>query len=184
MHNMQQMHADDEGSWQDRLRRPGFWRLSAALQRSEGERGSVRERAGWKEVMAMNSKPDQANNRVGKIIESGLVAFETRSLGPVAPGKVRIRVVSSAICGSDLHIFKGKHPSVKLPTAIGHEFSGEIVEIGPDVQGLSLGERVTLEPVIACGTARTSASHTAKVTARWPIPSMPWLPAYSSCPTR
>jgi (R,R)-butanediol dehydrogenase/meso-butanediol dehydrogenase/diacetyl reductase/L-iditol 2-dehydrogenase len=94
---------------------------------------------------------DGIENRVGKVVEPGVIGFETRILGPVAPGKARIRIVSSAICGSDLHIYKGLHPSVRLPVTIGHEFSGEIVELGEGAVGHAVGDRVTLEPVIPCG---------------------------------
>jgi threonine dehydrogenase-like Zn-dependent dehydrogenase len=86
-------------------------------------------------------------NRLGKVIEAGVVGFETRSLGSTPAGKVRISVVSSSICGSDLHIFKGKHPSVALPAAIGHELAGEVVALGNGVTSLSLGDRLTVEPV-------------------------------------
>mgnify|MGYP002351817932 CR=1 FL=1 len=78
--------------------------------------------------------------------------FMQRTFSEPAEGQVLIRVVSSAICGSDLHIFKGRHPAVPLPVTIGHEFSGDIVAVGPGVTGLSEGDRVTLEPCIVCGT--------------------------------
>ena len=62
-----------------------------------------------------------------------------------------IEVMSSSICGSDLHIYKGKHPSVSLPATIGHEFSGRIVSIGKESNGFKVGDRVVLEPIINCG---------------------------------
>ena len=63
-----------------------------------------------------------------------------------------IKVQTAAICGSDLHLFKGKHPSVSLPSAVGHELSGEVVRVGRMVTGFEEGDRVTIEPVIACGS--------------------------------
>lgn len=65
--------------------------------------------------------------------------------------EVMIQVRSAAICGSDLHLYKGKHPSVELPSAVGHELSGTVLRAGKDVTRFSEGDRVTVEPVITCG---------------------------------
>jgi 2-desacetyl-2-hydroxyethyl bacteriochlorophyllide A dehydrogenase len=85
------------------------------------------------------------------ISEPGKIEFEDHPLNDLQPDEVRIKVKYAAICGSDLHLFKGLHPSVELPSAVGHELSGEIVETGPAVTHLKVGDRVTVEPVIACG---------------------------------
>ena len=85
------------------------------------------------------------------ISEPGKIEFEDHPLNDLQADEVRIKVKYAAICGSDLHLFKGLHPSVSLPSAVGHELSGEIVEIGPAVTHLKVGDRVTVEPVIACG---------------------------------
>lgn len=71
-----------------------------------------------------------------------------------APGRkeVRIQVHSSAVCGSDLHIYSGKHPYVKLPTTIGHELAGVVEQIGEGVEKVKAGDRVCVEPLITCGT--------------------------------
>jgi len=67
-----------------------------------------------------------------------------------APGEVVIKIVRSGICGSDIHAYYDKHPFVSLPIVTGHEFSGEIAEIGSDVTGLELGDRVTVMPQVYC----------------------------------
>jgi 2-desacetyl-2-hydroxyethyl bacteriochlorophyllide A dehydrogenase len=85
------------------------------------------------------------------ISEPGKIEFEDHPMNDLQPDEVRIKVKYAAICGSDLHLFKGLHPSVELPSAVGHELSGEIVETGPAVTHLKVGDRVTVEPVIACG---------------------------------
>ena len=69
------------------------------------------------------------------------------SLGPT---DVLIQVKAVTICGSDLHIFKGKHPAVQLPIPVGHEIAGQIVEIGGAVTGVAVGDRVAVEPVLVC----------------------------------
>lgn len=90
-------------------------------------------------------------SRVGRVIAEGQTDFFTRAVPQPAKGEVLIRIRASALCGSDLHIFKAKHPSVPLPATVGHEFAGDIEALGADVTGLSLGQRVTVEPCEACG---------------------------------
>jgi L-iditol 2-dehydrogenase len=69
------------------------------------------------------------------------------------PGEVLIEIRAAGICGSDLHIYNWDiNFAMRPPMIIGHEFSGVIAEIGPDVEGLSVGDRVTAEPsAIICG---------------------------------
>lgn len=64
-----------------------------------------------------------------------------------------IKVRAAAICGSDLGIFNytPAYGKMRLPVVLGHEFSGEIMEIGPEVEGFRLGDRVLAESVKACG---------------------------------
>lgn len=68
-----------------------------------------------------------------------------------AAGEVRIAVKASAVCGSDMHIFSGRHPYVKLPTTIGHELSGVVEAVGAGVETIRVGDRVCVEPLITCG---------------------------------
>jgi len=82
----------------------------------------------------------------------GVIEFLPQERLPLAPREVRLAVRAAAICGSDLHIFKGKHPSAPLPVSVGHELAGEVVETGSAVTKVKSGDRVTVEPVIACGT--------------------------------
>ena len=62
-----------------------------------------------------------------------------------------IRVTSTAICGSDIHLFNGFIPSMEKGDVLGHEFMGEVVEVGPGVKNLKLGDRVVVPFTIACG---------------------------------
>jgi S-(hydroxymethyl)glutathione dehydrogenase/alcohol dehydrogenase len=64
---------------------------------------------------------------------------------------VIIKVTSTAICGSDLHIYNGLVPQPK-PLVLGHEFMGEVVETGRDVKKLAKGDRVIVPFPVACGT--------------------------------
>jgi 2-desacetyl-2-hydroxyethyl bacteriochlorophyllide A dehydrogenase len=85
------------------------------------------------------------------ISEPGKIEFRDVILRDPSPHEVLIKVRSAAICGSDLHLYKGKHPSVSLPSAVGHELAGEVIRVGSEVTALSEGDRVTIEPVINCG---------------------------------
>jgi (R,R)-butanediol dehydrogenase/meso-butanediol dehydrogenase/diacetyl reductase len=81
----------------------------------------------------------------------------------VRPGTVKIKVQWTGICGTDLHEFEDgpifcpapghPHPLTgeSVPVVLGHELAGVIDEVGPDVGGLSVGDRVALEPFITCG---------------------------------
>jgi threonine dehydrogenase-like Zn-dependent dehydrogenase len=62
-----------------------------------------------------------------------------------------VRVTSSAICGSDLHLYNGFVPTMKRGDVLGHEFMGEVVEIGKNVKNLAVGDRVVVPFPIACG---------------------------------
>src|SRR5204862_4722950 len=80
-------------------------------------------------------------------------------------GQILLRVLRAGVCGTDLHIWEwdawaqGRmHP----PVTVGHEFVGEIVEIGADVTGLKIGERVSCESHIVCQhciACRTGNAH-------------------------
>jgi threonine dehydrogenase-like Zn-dependent dehydrogenase len=62
-----------------------------------------------------------------------------------------VRVTATAICGSDLHLYDGFVPTMKKGDILGHEFMGEVVEVGPDVRNLRVGDRVVVPFPIACG---------------------------------
>ena len=66
------------------------------------------------------------------------------------PHDVILRVTSTAICGSDLHIYNGFFPQVK-DLILGHEFMGVVEETGPEVKNLAKGDRVIVPFPIACG---------------------------------
>lgn len=94
---------------------------------------------------------NERTTRLGRVCEPMKVDFLTRAVPDPAPGEVLIHIRASAICGSDLHIFKGKHPAVSLPVTIGHEMAGDVAAVGSGVSGISVGDRVTVEPCIVCG---------------------------------
>ena len=62
-----------------------------------------------------------------------------------------VRITSTAICGSDLHLYNGFVPTMERGDILGHEFMGEVVEVGRGVKNLSVGDRVVVPFPIACG---------------------------------
>jgi threonine dehydrogenase-like Zn-dependent dehydrogenase len=62
-----------------------------------------------------------------------------------------VKISSTAICGSDLHLYDGYIPTMKKGDILGHEFMGEVVEVGRGVSNLSVGDRVVVPFPIACG---------------------------------
>lgn len=67
------------------------------------------------------------------------------------PRDAIIRVTATAICGSDLHLYHGYIPTMESGDILGHEFMGEVVEVGKGVTNLKRGDRVVVPFVIACG---------------------------------
>ncbi|MCR6655322.1 MAG: glutathione-dependent formaldehyde dehydrogenase [Opitutus sp.] len=62
-----------------------------------------------------------------------------------------VRITSTAICGSDIHLYDGYIPTMEKGDIMGHEFMGEVVEVGPEVKKLKVGDRVVVPFTISCG---------------------------------
>jgi threonine dehydrogenase-like Zn-dependent dehydrogenase len=67
------------------------------------------------------------------------------------PQDAIVRVTRSCICGSDLHLYHGNVPDTRVGTTFGHEFTGVVEEVGPEVHNLKVGEKVLVPFNIACG---------------------------------
>ena len=67
------------------------------------------------------------------------------------PDDIILKITATAICGSDLHLYRGKVPGMKSGDILGHEFMGVVAETGPAVTRLAPGDRVVVPFVIACG---------------------------------
>lgn len=69
----------------------------------------------------------------------------------IGPDEVLVATHHAGICGTDLHIYRGEfHGRVEYPAILGHEFGGIIQEIGKDVNGFRVGDRVVVDPIISC----------------------------------
>jgi threonine dehydrogenase-like Zn-dependent dehydrogenase len=71
--------------------------------------------------------------------------------GILNPHDAIVRITRTAICGSDLHLYNGFIPTMERGDVLGHEFMGEVVEVGPEVKHLQRGDRVVVPFPIACG---------------------------------
>jgi len=105
--------------------------------------------------------------QTGKIIQGSNVwrhpKLEVKDAPGPKPGPsgVLIKVQACGICGSDIHFYEMDNDGymlypglTKFPAIIGHEFSGEIVEVGPEVKDFKVGDRVTAEEMVWCGHCR------------------------------
>ncbi len=69
----------------------------------------------------------------------------------IGPQEVLVSAACAGICGTDLHIYRGEfHGRVRYPAILGHEFGGVVAEVGRDVHGLHVGNRVVVDPIIPC----------------------------------
>ncbi|MCD8352270.1 MAG: zinc-dependent alcohol dehydrogenase family protein [Planctomycetaceae bacterium] len=83
------------------------------------------------------------------IVEPGKAELQDVPKPEAGPGEVLIKVRASGFCGTDIHTFKGEHPS-KYPLIPGHEFSGVVAEVGAGVTRFTVGAPVTADPNIFC----------------------------------
>jgi 2-desacetyl-2-hydroxyethyl bacteriochlorophyllide A dehydrogenase len=70
------------------------------------------------------------------------------------PGEVVVAVRACGICGTDIHIVDGEYSPTRYPVIPGHEFAGEVVALGKEVTGISIGAMVTADPNNPCGHCR------------------------------
>lgn len=79
------------------------------------------------------------------------LAIEERDIPRPGPHQALIRVERCGICGSDLHMTSGSPFDVPCGTALGHEYAGEVIEVGPGEGRLKVGDRLTALPISGCG---------------------------------
>lgn len=81
----------------------------------------------------------------------GEIIFREVEIPAPQPGQVLIRMMRLGICGSDIHVYHGKHPFTSYPITQGHEVSGVIEAVGSGVENFSVGQKVTVQPQVVCG---------------------------------
>jgi L-iditol 2-dehydrogenase len=91
-----------------------------------------------------------------------------------SPTDVTIEVRAGGICGSDMHAYRGHHPFRKPPVVMGHEVAGRVIAIGSEVARVAIGDRVAVEPQIACGTCPSCLRGLANLCAHARRPGLGW----------
>ncbi len=81
----------------------------------------------------------------------GEITFRQVSVPTLSENDVLVKMMRIGVCGSDIHVNHGKHPFTSYPVTQGHEVSGRIEALGAKVQGLTVGQKVTIEPQVYCG---------------------------------
>lgn len=82
------------------------------------------------------------------------IEFRDLPVPTPGPGEALIRIRAGSICGTDMHTWRGENPRSPIPTMLGHEFAGEVVEFGGAVRGLAVGMRAAVDGVIPCHECR------------------------------
>jgi len=88
----------------------------------------------------------------------GVIEFREVPVPEPASGELLLRMKRIGVCGSDIHVYHGKHALTPYPVVQGHEVSGVVEKIGRGVRGFKPGDRVTLQPQVYCGECY-SCSH-------------------------
>ena len=83
--------------------------------------------------------------------EPGKIKFRTIEKPEVGPDEILMQTKRIGVCGSDIHVFHGLHPYTNYPVVQGHEVSGVVAAVGKNVDGFSVGDKITFTPQVTCG---------------------------------
>ncbi len=101
---------------------------------------------------AVAARPERgASMQAHVLVRPGEIAFRELPRPTAAPDEVVVRVRAALTCGTDVKAFVRGHPKFPMPTPFGHEFSGEIAEVGARVRGFREGDAVMAVPTAPCG---------------------------------
>lgn len=81
----------------------------------------------------------------------GIIEFQEVPVPVPGDNDVLIKIMKIGICGSDIHVYHGKHPFTSYPVTQGHEVSGEVAALGANVTSFQVGQKVTIQPQVVCG---------------------------------
>ena len=101
-----------------------------------------------------------SSNQAAFVLENRTIELGPTEMPSPAADDVLLRVLYCGVCGSDVHFYSHGEPEFPdvYPFIIGHEFSGEVVEVGADVTTLKVGDRVSIEPGIPCRVCKWCAT--------------------------
>lgn len=79
------------------------------------------------------------------------IVFQETEIPKPEAGQILVKIMKIGVCGSDIHVYHGTHPFTSYPVTQGHEVSAKVVELGENVTGFMVGQKVTIEPQVYCG---------------------------------
>jgi len=89
--------------------------------------------------------------RQAVMLKPGEIEIRLTQRPEPGPGEVLLKIQRIGVCGSDVHVFHGKHPYTSYPVIQGHEFSATVEALGQGVTGIAIGSKVTSMPQLVCG---------------------------------
>ena len=81
----------------------------------------------------------------------GEITFQEVPVPPMGPNQLTLKMEKIGVCGSDIHVWHGKHPYTSYSVTQGHEVSARVVKVGAEVTGFAEGDLVTVMPQVVCG---------------------------------
>lgn len=81
----------------------------------------------------------------------GKIEFRESPMPPVQAGQALVKIMRIGVCGSDIHVYHGKHPYTSYPVVQGHEVAGQVVSVALGISEFAPGDKVTIQPQVTCG---------------------------------
>ncbi|HOP72264.1 zinc-dependent alcohol dehydrogenase [Thermoclostridium caenicola] len=85
------------------------------------------------------------------MLEPGRIEYRDVPVPEVGPGQIEVKIRKIGVCGSDIHVWHGKHPYTSYPVVQGHEVSAVVTKLGEGVTEFKVGDLVTIQPQVVCG---------------------------------
>ncbi|MEN6636571.1 MAG: alcohol dehydrogenase catalytic domain-containing protein [Clostridiaceae bacterium] len=85
------------------------------------------------------------------MLKPGEIVFQDVPVPAVGSKQIKVKMLKIGVCGSDIHVWHGKHPYTSYPVVQGHEMSARVVEAGREVTNVKVGDLVTIQPQVVCG---------------------------------
>ncbi len=82
----------------------------------------------------------------------GEIFYQEVPVPEMGPNQIKVKMLQIGVCGSDIHVWHGKHPFTSYPVVQGHEISARVEAVGAHVRGFKVGDLVTIQPQVVCGT--------------------------------
>jgi L-iditol 2-dehydrogenase len=118
--------------------------------------------------------------KIAMMVDDGKIEIQDINDLSCENDEILIETKYAGICGSDIHAYKGNHPFRKPPVILGHEVSGNVVTMGKDVSGFSIGDPVTVMPYTSCGVCTSCRKGKENICRKKRVPGTGnWLGTFS-----